>query len=57
MYVVTTLPLSQSTITLTRGTQAITMFLENDEFRDLRKFTLSNAEWDALVAFRDILQV
>ena len=33
------------------------MFLENDEFRDLRKFALSDTEWDALTAFRDILQV
>ena len=57
MYVVTTLPLSQSTITLTRGTQAITMFLENDEFKELQKFTLSDAEWEALKIFEEILEV
>lgn len=37
--------------------QAITLFLENDVFRELRKFALSDAEWMALDAFREILEV
>lgn len=33
------------------------MFLENDEFKELRKFALNDVEWNALVAFREILKV
>ena len=43
-------------LVLTFG-QAINMFLENDEFRELRKFTLSDAEWEALKIFEEILEV
>ena len=36
--------------------QAITMFLENDEFGELQKFALSDAEWEALQIFEEILE-
>ena len=33
------------------------MFLENDKFGELQKFALSDAEWEALRIFEEILEV
>jgi len=36
---------------------AISRFLENDEFKDVRKYQLSAHEWDALISCRNILEI
>ena len=37
--------------------EAIDRFLENDDFKELRKYQLNENEWTALEVFREILAV
>ena len=37
--------------------QGIEVLLEDPEFSELEKFTLQAADWDALEAFKEILEV